>query len=52
MFLLFGIVHAVRLMQGWSVHVGSMMIPLWGSGVAIAVALLFATWGFVLARRA
>ncbi|OGI91920.1 hypothetical protein A2933_01555 [Candidatus Nomurabacteria bacterium RIFCSPLOWO2_01_FULL_46_18] len=49
-FLLVGVLHALRLLNGWGVQMGNTVIPMWISWPALVVAA-FLTWqGFRLAR--
>jgi len=49
-FLLVGILHALRLLNSWGVQMGNAVIPMWISWPALVVAA-FLTWqGFRLAR--
>ena len=50
LFLLIAVLHAVRLMQGWQVTMGGAVIPLWVSGIGLAISGFFAYEGFVLWR--
>jgi hypothetical protein len=50
-FTVFALTHLVRLLQGWSVEVGSVGMPLWASGLAVLVGAGIAVWGFSLVRR-
>ena len=50
LFLLIAVLHAVRLMQGWQVTMGGAVIPLWASGIGLAISGFLAYEGFVLWR--
>ena len=50
LFLLIAVLHAVRLMQGWRVTMGGAVIPLWVSGIGLAISGFLAYEGFVLWR--
>ena len=46
LFLIIGAVHALRLLNGWSVEVGGFMVPAWASWVAALLAFYLAWNGF------
>ena len=50
-FALVAVMHLVRLLQGWPVMLGTMMVPLWASILAIVVSAAVAIWGFSLVRK-
>ncbi len=50
-FLIVGIAHLVRALAGWDLTIGSMMVPLWMSWVALIVALLLSYFGFRLVGK-
>ena len=50
LFLLIAVLHAVRLMQGWQVTMGGAVIPLWVSGIGLAISGFLAYEGLVLWR--
>ena len=49
LFMLGALIHLMRLLFGWSVIVGTTMVPLWASAIIIPVALVIA---FLLMREA
>jgi len=51
LFLSFAAVHFCRLFQGWSMVMGGLVLPLWGSYVVVLIALLLIAWGIQLFRR-
>jgi len=50
LFSLIALLHALRLLRGWQVTIGDMMIPLWVSWVGLIVAGYLAYEGFKLSR--
>lgn len=51
LFALIAIVHLIRLTLGWQAEIGTWMVPLWASLVAVVVCGGFAAWGMSLMRR-
>ena len=49
-FLLVGILHVLRLLNGWGVQMGNTVIPMWISWPALVVAACLTWQGFRLAR--
>lgn len=49
-FLIIGVVHALRVFGGWVVEVGSVTVPMWISWVAVVVAFYLSFQGFRLAK--
>jgi hypothetical protein len=45
-FTIIGILHGVRLIQGWPATVAGVQIPLWISGAAVVIAIYLAARGF------
>jgi hypothetical protein len=50
LFSLIALLHALRLLRGWQVTIGDMMIPLWVSWVGLIVAGYLTYEGFKLSR--
>jgi hypothetical protein len=52
-FLIVAVIHFLRLMTGWALIVGSLVVPLWLSwfGVALALYLSYASFHFALRMR-
>ncbi|MBI2100844.1 MAG: hypothetical protein HYT47_02390 [Candidatus Vogelbacteria bacterium] len=50
-FTLIGILHLVRIIKGYEAQIGSFVIPLWVSWLAVILALILATAGSKLARK-
>jgi hypothetical protein len=44
MFALVGFLHLVRLFTHSSIHIGTMMFPIWGSWLAFFIAVLLIIW--------
>ncbi len=49
-FLLVGVLHALRLIFGWSAIIGGIVVPLWASAVAIIIAAYLAYQGLKMSR--
>jgi hypothetical protein len=43
--------HVLRLLRGWQVTIGDVVVPLWISWIGLAVATYLAYQGFKLSRR-
>jgi len=52
LFLIIGVVHALRLLNGWEVQLGGLMVPMWASWVAIVVAFYLSFQGFQMVKKA
>jgi hypothetical protein len=50
LFSLIALLHAVRLLQGWQVTIGNVVVPVWVSWIGLAIAAYLAYQGFRLAR--
>jgi len=50
-FLLVGLMHALRLFFGWHAEVNGWSVPSWVSWVALVLALYLASEGIGLARK-
>ena len=50
-FLVVGILHALRLLFGWHVEVNGWTVPFWVSWVGLVIPLYLASEGFGLARK-
>ena len=46
LFLAMGIVHLLRIIFGWPVEIGGLIIPFWASWLAVPVAVALAYFGF------
>ena len=51
MFLIIGVLHALRLFNSWEAQIGSFMVPMYFSWVAVVVAFYLSFRGFQLAKR-
>lgn len=51
LFLAIALVHALRLMFGWTAAVGSWVVPKWPSWVALIVTLFLGLWSIRLRKR-
>ncbi|OGI82942.1 hypothetical protein A3I95_02995 [Candidatus Nomurabacteria bacterium RIFCSPLOWO2_02_FULL_44_12] len=50
-FLVVGVLHVLRLLNGWEVQIGGFVPPMWASWVALILAAYLALQGFRLARK-
>ena len=50
-FSLIALGHAIRLLFGWQVTIGHVVVPLWVSWIGLAIAGYLAYEGFKLTRR-
>jgi hypothetical protein len=50
-FALIALLHALRLIYGWSVMVGEWTVPIWASTVGFLIAGYLAFQGFSLKRK-
>jgi hypothetical protein len=50
LFLVFAIVHLIRLLFAWPVQIDAWTIPVWVSWLPFVGAALMSIWGFRLAR--
>ncbi|HEX7111507.1 MAG TPA: hypothetical protein VF216_03615 [Mizugakiibacter sp.] len=51
-FGLAALAHALRLLRGWSLHVGPLDVPSWMSWVCLLAGATLCAWGLMLYRRA
>jgi hypothetical protein len=47
-FALFALLHLVRLFTHWSVQIGAVTFPLWGSWLVLLIASVLSIWAFRL----
>ncbi|WP_404790253.1 hypothetical protein [Altericista sp. CCNU0014] len=47
-FALIAILHIVRLVNRWSILIGSFTVPLWGSWLGFILAAALSVWAFRL----
>ena len=50
LFFLIAILHALRLLRGWQVTIGAVVVPLWVSWIGLVITVYLAYQGFRLAR--
>ena len=50
LFLLVALLHGIRLLQGWQVTIGGAVVPLWVSGIGLAISGFLAYEGFLLSK--
>jgi hypothetical protein len=51
LFSLIAILHALRLLRGWQVTIGDIVLPVWVSWIGLVIAGYLAYEGFTLRRR-
>ena len=51
LFSLIALLRVLRLLRGWQVTIGDVVVPLWISWIGLAVATYLAYQGFKLSRR-
>ena len=51
LFLIIGIIHVLRLLNGWEVQIASATIPMWASWAGVLVAFYLAFTGFRLVKN-
>jgi hypothetical protein len=51
LFTLMALLHVLRLLRGWQVTIGDVVVPLWISWIGLAVATYLAYQGFRLSGR-
>lgn len=47
-FVLFALLHLVRVMTHWSVQIGTVTFPLWGSWLALIIGIMLSAWALRL----
>jgi hypothetical protein len=47
-FALVAILHIVRLFNHWSVQIGTMVVPFWGSWLGLIIGAALSIWAFRL----
>ncbi|OGI76139.1 hypothetical protein A3C67_01700 [Candidatus Nomurabacteria bacterium RIFCSPHIGHO2_02_FULL_42_19] len=50
-FLIVGVMHALRLFNGWEVQLGGLLVPMWASWVAVLLAAYLTFQGFHLSKK-
>lgn len=50
-FALVALLHLIRLFTHWSIQIGTMMFPLWGSWVALVIGIVLSIWAFRLMSK-
>ncbi len=50
-FLIIFILHGLRLIYGWEAVIGTFMVPMWLSWVALIIAGILAYQGFKLGKK-
>ena len=51
LFLVVGLVHLLRAVEGWPAMIGGWAVPLWISGLAFVLSEALACWGFLSLRK-
>lgn len=47
-FALIAVLHLVRVVTHWSVQIGTITFPFWGSWLALLVSIVLSVWAFRL----
>ncbi|BAZ10015.1 hypothetical protein NIES4071_18290 [Calothrix sp. NIES-4071] len=47
-FAFMAVLHLIRLVNHWSVNVGAITVPFWGSWLALVIAVALSIWAFRL----
>lgn len=47
-FALFAVLHLIRVVTQWSIQIGIVTFPLWGSWLALIVGMMLSVWAFRL----
>jgi len=47
-FILIAVLHGIRIINQWPAQIGSLVIPIWASGIAFVITLLLSVWAFKL----
>lgn len=47
-FALFAFLHLVRVIAHWSIQIGTVTFPLWGSWLALLIGIVLSVWAFRL----
>ncbi|TSC77637.1 MAG: hypothetical protein G01um101424_260 [Parcubacteria group bacterium Gr01-1014_24] len=50
-FLIIGVIHVLRVFEGWQVQIGNLVIPIWASWVAVIIAFYLSFQSFRLAKK-
>ena len=50
LFSLIALLHALRILRGWHVTIGDIVVPIWVSWIGLAIAAYLAYEGFKLSR--
>jgi hypothetical protein len=50
LFSLIALLHALRLLRGWQVTIGDIVVPVWVSWIGLAIAGYLTYQGFKLSR--
>lgn len=50
-FALVALLHLVRLLAHWSVQIGTVSFPLWGSWLGLIIGIVLSVWAFRLATQ-
>ena len=46
-FAVVAIAHLIRILRGWTVHIGPYSVPMSVSWIGLAIAAVLAIWGFM-----
>ncbi|OKH54611.1 hypothetical protein NIES2101_07335 [Calothrix sp. HK-06] len=50
-FAFIAILHIIRLVNHWSLNIGAIAVPLWGSWLGLAIAAALSIWAFRLVAK-
>jgi hypothetical protein len=50
-FVLVALLHALRILYGWDIVIGGWLLPIWGSWVALVVAIILVTATMKLLKK-
>ncbi len=50
-FLAIAILQLLRTINQWPAQIGSLIIPIWASGITFVITLLLSVWAFKLLAR-
>ncbi|NJR62241.1 MAG: hypothetical protein HC769_27515 [Cyanobacteria bacterium CRU_2_1] len=48
LFALLALLHLVRVITHWSIQIGTVTFPLWGSWLALLIGVVLSVWAFRL----
>ena len=48
LFTIFSFLHLVRVITHWSIQIGTVTFPIWGSWLALLIGIVLSVWAFRL----